>query len=164
MRQDYSAGGRPAFIEATPDGSQALGRHWPLIAGRVAGFARRVANCQADIDDMTAEAIETFWKLGPERYDLTDTEDLRWVNRILMHRMSKVWGGSSQKKQEEAERVVRAMIGKEVLSQDDQQQRQVERHDLLDDALLNAEEFDEVIARREDVDDLLPGDDEREAA
>ena len=115
-------------------------------------------------DDMTAEAIETFWKLGPERYDLTDTEDLRYVNRILMHRMSKVWGGSSQKKQEEAERVVRAMIGKEALSQDDQQQRQVESHDLLDDALLNAEEFDEIIARREDVDDLLPGDDEREAA
>jgi hypothetical protein len=78
--------------------------------------------------------------------------------------MSKVWGGSSQKKQEEAERVVRAMIGKEVLSQDDEQQIQVESHDLLDDALLNAEEFDEVIARREDVDDLLPGDDEREAA
>jgi DNA-directed RNA polymerase specialized sigma24 family protein len=117
MRQEYSAGGRPAFIEATPDGSHALGRHWPLIAGRVAGFARRVANCQADIDDMTAEAIETFWKLGPERYDLTDTEDLRYVNRILMHRMSKVWGGSSQKKQEEAEQAVRAMIGREALSQ-----------------------------------------------
>ena len=164
MRQEYSAGGRPAFIEATPDGSRALNRYWPLVAGRVVGFARRVANCEADVDDMTAEAIETFWKLGPERYDLTDTEDLRWVNRILIHRMSKVWGGSSEKKQEEAEQAVRAMIGKEVLTQDEQQQLQVESHDLLDDALLNEEEFDEIISRREEVDDLLPGDDEREAA
>jgi hypothetical protein len=48
MKQEYSAGGgRPAFIEATPDGSHALGRHWPLIAGRVAGFARR-----EDVDDL----------------------------------------------------------------------------------------------------------------
>ena len=57
MRQEYSAGGRPAFIEATPDGSHALGRHWPLIAGRVAGFARRVANCQADIAMIGREAL-----------------------------------------------------------------------------------------------------------
>jgi DNA-directed RNA polymerase specialized sigma24 family protein len=164
MRQEYSAGGRPAFIDPTPDNAHGLTRSWPLVAGRVAGFARRVANCQADIDDMTAEAIETFWKLGPERYDLTDTEDLRYVNRILMHRMSKVWGGSSEKKQEEAEQAVRAMIGKEVLTQDEQQQLQVESHDLLDDALLNAEEFDDIISRREDMEDMAPGDDERAAA
>jgi DNA-directed RNA polymerase specialized sigma24 family protein len=165
MKQEYSAaGGRPAFIEATPDGLRALNRYWPLVAGRVVGFARRVANCEADVDDMTAEAIETFWKLGPERYDLTDTEDLWYVTRILIHRMSKVWGGSSGKKQEEAEQAVRAMIGREALSQDDEQQIQVESHDLLDVALLNAEEFDDIISRREDMEDMAPGDDEREAA
>ena len=164
MRQEHSVAGRPAFIEATPDMAHGLGRSWPLIAGRVTGFARRLANCQADVDDMTAEAIETFWKLGPERYDLTDPEDFRWVGRILIHRMSKVWGGSNEKKQAEAEQEVRAMIGKEVLSQEDQEQLQGESHDLLDEALLNAEEFGEMISRLEDVDDLLPGDDEREAA
>lgn len=155
MRGEYSAARRPAFVEPTPDGSHALGRSWPMVAGRVIGFARRVANCQADIDDMMAEAMETFWKLGPERYDLTDREDLLYVSRILTHRMSKVWGGSSEKKCAEAEQAVRAMIGRDVSSGDDQQQHGVESRDLLDDALLNPENFDEIVARREDAADLV---------
>src|SRR5665213_3699442 len=137
MRQEYPAVTRPAFIEPTPDGSHALARSWPLIAKRVDGFARRVGNCQADIDDMTMEAHETFWKIGPERYDLATKEDMAYVSSILIYRMCKVWGGGNQKKQEEAERAVRAMIGPEVLPRDEDGQLAVECVDLLDEALLN---------------------------
>ena len=47
MKQEHSAGGRPAFIDPTPDNAHGLTRSWPLVAGRVACFARR-----EDVDDL----------------------------------------------------------------------------------------------------------------
>ena len=164
MKPEHCPAGRPDFVEATADPSCALCRFWPLVEVRGVGFARRVANCQADVDDMIAEAMETLWKLGPERYDGANVEDVHYITTVLIHRMSKVWGGGSEKKQAEAEQAVRAMIGSEVLLGDDQPRGYVESRDLLDDALLNAQEFGEIIAHREDVDELLRGDEECEAA
>jgi hypothetical protein len=164
MTQEYPLAKRPDFIEATPDGSAALNWAWPLVRPSIAPFAYKVSNCQADINDMLGEAMATLWKLGPERFQLTAETDLGYVSRTLVHRMSKLWAGGNQKKQAEAEQAVRAMVGPVVVSEYERDPIAMHSRDLLDDALLNEEEFDEIIAQREDGDDLLTGADDSEAA
>ena len=164
MMQEFPAARRPAFIEATPDAGRALNRQWLFLAPRIEGFALHVANCPADFDDLTMEAMETFWMLGPWRFDLTNVDDLHYVSKILVNRMCRVWGRGNLKKQEEAERAVRAVIGADVLLRAEEERVRVENGEVPAEGLLNAEDGREIGDQREDVDEEPWSEDERDAA
>ena len=89
--------GAPRF---TGDARRACESAWPLFAPALTRVAERMTDDKDEREDLLQEAMIALWNADPTRFDLRDPLDMRYLEKILVHRMWKVWGGKKNRLRE----------------------------------------------------------------
>jgi DNA-directed RNA polymerase specialized sigma24 family protein len=79
----------PPFVAKA---SRAVVGAWRKFEPAVARMAERMTDDQDEREDLVQEAMIALWKADPTRFDLRDQRDVRYLHKILVHRMWKVRG------------------------------------------------------------------------
>lgn len=82
---------RGAFA-LTGDSSLAVAATWPRYVRTLTQVARRMTRDADEQADLLQEALVELWKTDPTRFDLRDPREVRYLKRILVSRMWRVWG------------------------------------------------------------------------
>jgi DNA-directed RNA polymerase specialized sigma24 family protein len=98
----FRLAGTPPF---TGDARRAVESSWPLFEPMLTRMAERMTADQDERDDLVEEARIKLWKADPTRFDLRDPVDVRYLQKILVHRMWRVWGGERDRFRETEEDV-----------------------------------------------------------
>jgi DNA-directed RNA polymerase specialized sigma24 family protein len=80
--------GLPPF---TGDASRAWESAWPLYEPLLTRLAKRLTDDQDQREDLLHEAMIKLWKTDPTRFDFREKKEVRYLQKILVHRMWKVW-------------------------------------------------------------------------
>ena len=70
---------------------------WRNFAFSIELIAGNMTDDEDMRDDLVQEAMIRLWKTDPTRFDLRDRVDVRYLHKILVHRMWDVWDGDGER-------------------------------------------------------------------
>ena len=73
------------------DARRAVSRVWSEMEVPLRRVAQRLTENRDEQDDLLQEALVELWRTDPTRYDLRQRNEQRFLRRVLVNRMWKVW-------------------------------------------------------------------------
>ncbi len=73
------------------DAQRAVSRVWGEMEAELRRVAQRLTENRDEQDDLLQEALVELWRTDPTRYDLRRRNERRFLRRVLVNRMWKVW-------------------------------------------------------------------------
>ena len=73
------------------DAQRAVARVWGEMEAELRRVAQRLTENRDEQDDLLQEALVELWRTDPTRYDLRRRNERRFLRRVLVNRMWKVW-------------------------------------------------------------------------
>lgn len=73
------------------DAQRSVSRLWGEMEAELRRVAQRLTENRDEQDDLLQEALVELWRTDPTRYDLRRRNERRFLRRVLVNRMWKVW-------------------------------------------------------------------------